>query len=95
MVAHFPTERTSPGYGYNQSATKQSGSRHYDSFVVRLWQDEGSNDMLRVEVQHVQAGLSIEAMQVPLDWIVPEIWGCLQSAMGGEITAGRDGEDPR
>lgn len=59
-------------------ASKSSGSRQYDSFVVRLWQDDSSRDMLRVEVEHVQGGLSIEALKVPLDWIVPEILGCLR-----------------
>lgn len=58
--------------------SKSSGSRQYDSFIVRLWQDDTSKEMLRVEVQHVQAGLSVEALQVPLDWIVPEILSCLR-----------------
>lgn len=79
MIANYPAERTSRPYNYSGPAEKPSGSRHYDSFIVRLWQDEGSDAMLRVEVQHVQAGLSIEAVQVPLDWIVPGIMGCLQS----------------
>lgn len=79
MVANFPAEHTTRHYEYNGPVEKQSPSRHFDSFIVRLWQDEGSDAMLRVEVQHVQAGLSIEAVQVPLDWIVPGILGCLQS----------------
>lgn len=79
MVANFSTEHTSRHLNYNGSIENLSPSRHYDSFIVRLWQDEGSDAMLRVEVQHVQAGLSIEAVQVPLDWIVPGIMGCLQS----------------
>ena len=79
MAANYPTEHTSRGYEYNGPVKNLTPSRHFDSFIVRLWQDEGSDAMLRVEVQHVQAGLSIEAVQVPLDWIVPGILGCLQS----------------
>jgi hypothetical protein len=89
MAATYPLEHTSR-YDYNGSVDTPSRPRHYDSFVVRLWQDEGSDAMLRVEVQHVQAGLSIEAVQVPLDWILPEITSCLQSARGGQAHAGPD-----
>lgn len=92
MVANYPAERTPIRYDYKGTTEKQPRSRHYDSFVVRLWQDEGSDSMLRVEVQHVQAGLSIEAMQVPLDWIVPEIMGCLQSPMTARTTS-RPGDE--
>jgi hypothetical protein len=49
--------------------------------------------MLRVEVQHVQAGLSIEAVQVPLDWIVPGIMGCLQSPMMADSNPSRNSDD--
>ncbi len=86
MVANY-TEHTTPRFEYNGSAERQSRSRQYDSFIVRLWQDEDSDSMLRVELQHVQAGLSIEAVQVPLDWIVPEILGCLQSQTSEKIDA--------
>lgn len=93
MVANYPLERTSRRTDYNVPPEKQSRSRQYDSFVVRLWQDEGSDAMLRVEVQHVQAGLSVEAMQVPLDWIVPEILGCLQSPTSAHTNAGSNSND--
>lgn len=86
MVANY-TEHATRGIEYNGSAERQSRSRQYDSFIVRLWQDEDSDSMLRVELQHVQAGLSIEAVQVPLDWIVPEILGCLQSQASEKIDA--------
>ena len=79
MAATYPTEHATRAYDFPATTEKSSRSRHYDSFVVRLWQDEGSESMLRVEVQHVQAGVSVEAVQVPLDWIVSEISGCLQS----------------
>lgn len=79
MVANFTDEHATHRLDYNGTATPRSRSRKYDSFVVRLWQDEGSDAMLRVEVEHVQAGVSVGAVQVPLDWIVPEILGCLQS----------------
>ena len=95
MVANYPLERTSRCNDYNERAERQSRSRHYDSFVVRLWQDEGSDSMLRVEVQHVQAGLSVEAMKVPLDWIVPEILGCLQSPTSAGTTERSTSEDTR
>lgn len=78
MVAHIPAEQAPVRLEPGAATGKGSGSRQYDSFIVRLWQDETSKDMLRVELQHVQAGLSIEALQVPLDWIVPEILGCLR-----------------
>jgi hypothetical protein len=86
MVANY-TEHATRQYEYNGSADRQPRSRQYDSFIVRLWQDEDSDSMLRVELQHVQAGLSIEAVQVPLDWIVPEILGCLQSQKSETIDA--------
>ena len=91
MVANYPVERTAR-FEYTPSVEKQSRSHHYDSFLVRLWQDEGSDAMLRVEVQHVQAGVSTEAVQVPLDWIVSEISGCLQAGGGGRSIA-RKSED--
>jgi len=78
MVAHIPAEQISTHFEPMPRTSKPSGSRQYDSFVVRLWQDDTTNDMLRVEVQHAQSGLSIEALKVPLDWIVPEILGCLR-----------------
>lgn len=79
MVAHIPAEQTPHHFEPMPAVHKNAGSRQYDSFTVRLWHDENSNDMLRVEVQHVQAGFSFEALQVPLDWIVPEILGCLRA----------------
>ncbi len=88
MVANYPAERTAR-FDYARSVEKQSRSRHYDSFLVRLWQDEGSDAMLRVEVQHVQAGVSTEAVQVPLEWIVSQISGCLEAGGGAQSTAGK------
>ena len=79
MVANYQVERISNERETGITTESRSRSRQYDSFVIRLWKDEGSDSMLRVELQHVQAGLSIEAVQVPLDWIVPEILGCLQA----------------
>lgn len=79
MVAIFPTERVATRRDHARPAESRSRSRQYDSFLLRLWHDDNSDGMLRVELEHVQAGLSVEAVQVPLDWIVPEILGCLQS----------------
>lgn len=79
MVANYQIERVSPSRDFSDAPVARPRTRQYDSFVVRLWKDEGSDTMLRVEIQHVQAGLSVEAVQVPLDWIVPEILGCLQA----------------
>jgi hypothetical protein len=84
MAVSYPIEQTSGGYNHGGTVAKSSRPRHYDSFVVRLWQDEESDAMLRVEVQHVQAGLSVEGVQVPLDWILPEITSCLQTARGAQ-----------
>lgn len=93
MATSFPIDHTPSIIENKQPASKSSRSRSYDSFIVRLWQDETSDSMLRVELQHVQAGLSIEALQVPLDWILPEMLGCLHSSMDGqngeELTAGQ------
>jgi hypothetical protein len=80
MVVNIPAEHVARRHDYAPAIKTRSRSRQYDSFVVRLWQDEGSDDMLRVELQHVQAGLSVEAVKVPLDWILPEILSCLQSS---------------
>lgn len=86
MVANIPATHTPRQYEFAKPAEKRAkaSNRQYDSFVVRLWQEDGSDDMLRVELQHVQAGLSIEAVQVPLDWILPKIMGCLQSDMADD-----------
>jgi hypothetical protein len=77
MVAIFPSERVVTHHA--RRAEPRSRSRQYDSFLLRLWHDDEADGMLRVELEHVQAGLSVEAVQVPLEWIVPEILGCLQS----------------
>jgi hypothetical protein len=95
MVANIPAAHATHPYEYSKPIKKQSRSRQYDSFVVRLWQDEGSDDMLRVELQHVQAGLSMEAVQVPLDWVLSKIVGCLQSPADEQTGASRDHDDAR
>lgn len=93
MVVNFSTGLSPRGYEFSGPVESLAPSRQYDSFIVRLWQDEGSDSMLRVEVQHVQAGLSIEAVQVPLDWIVPGILGCLQSPNTLEASSDLPGGD--
>lgn len=92
MALNVPLDLASRPYNFAGTAEKQSGSRQYDSFIVRLWKDEESDSMLRVELQHVQAGLSIEAMEVPLDWIVPKIMDCMQSpeSSTGDEVAGSE-----
>lgn len=96
MVATYPAEHASRRHDRTTSVEKPARSRQYDSFVVRLWKDEDSDAMLRVELQHVQAGLSIEAVQVPLDWIVPEILGCLQTpAVHAQTSAVHDSDTAR
>ena len=80
MVAIFPAERVSGRSDQTRSTASRPRSRQYDSFLLRLWHDDDADGMLRVELEHVQAGLSAEAVQVPLDWIVPEILGFLQSS---------------
>jgi hypothetical protein len=87
MVAIFPADRAVPRRDHNRRAAAKSRSRQYDSFLVRLWHDDDADGMLRVELEHVQAGLSVEAVQVPLDWIVPEILGCLQSSRGPQTVS--------
>jgi len=92
MVAIFPAEHAAPRRDRSRNARTKSRSRQYDSFLVRLWHDDEADGMLRVELEHVQAGLSVEAVQVPLDWIVPEILGCLQSPRGPQTVALLDEE---
>jgi hypothetical protein len=87
MVAIFPAERVAPRRDHTRPTGASSRSRQYDSFLVRLWHDDEADGMLRVELEHVQAGLSVEAVQVSLDWIVPEILGCLQSSRGPQTAA--------
>lgn len=58
--------------------SEPSGPRLYDSFIVRLWHDDGAQTMLRAEVEHVQAGLFLEELHVPMDWIVSAIESCLR-----------------
>ena len=82
MVAIFPAERVAPARDHSRPTDTKSRTRQYDSFLVRLWHDDADEGMLRVELEHVQAGLSVEAVKVPIDWIVPEILGCLQSSRG-------------
>ncbi len=82
MVAIFPAEHAAPHRDHGRTTEARSRSRQYDSFLVRLWHDDNADGMLRVELEHVQAGLSVEAVQVPVDWIVPEILGCLKSSRG-------------
>lgn len=86
MVAIFPAERVSPRRDHLRSADAQARTRQYDSFLLRLWHDDDADGMLRVELEHVQAGLSVEAVQVPIDWIVPEILSCLQSSRTTDIS---------
>lgn len=76
MVVNIQAERA-PARFERAAATSPRRARHYDSFVVRVWKEEGADTMLRVELQHVQADLSMEAVQVPLEWIVPEMLNCL------------------
>lgn len=43
--------------------------REYDSFVVRLWHEPATGDLLRAEVEHVQSG-KVDARQgATWDWI--------------------------
>ncbi len=86
MVAIFPAEHAAPRRDPGRTTEARSRSRQYDSFLVRLWHDDDADGMLRVELEHVQAGLSVEAVQVPIDWIVPEILGCLQSSRSPRTT---------
>ncbi len=94
MVAIFPAEHIAPRRDHGRPTAATSRSRQYDSFLVRLWHDDTADGMLRVELEHVQAGLSMEAVQVPLDWIVPEILGCLQSSRSSQPAALLDEDQP-
>lgn len=89
MVAiHHTEQSTWRRSEYDQAGKKPSGSRRYDSFMVRLWQDEESDSVLRLEVEHIQAGLSMQAKQGTLDWILPAISGCLHPTTSAGNEAG-------
>jgi hypothetical protein len=45
------------------------GERRYDSFVVRLWREEGTVRLLRVAVEHVQSDAVASARGVGIEWI--------------------------
>jgi hypothetical protein len=57
-------------------------AQHYDSFVIRIWQEAGTGRLLRAEVDHVQSGAVHIGRNTGLDWIQHT----LQTVMG------RDGE---
>jgi hypothetical protein len=43
--------------------------RGYDSFVVRLWREARTGDLLRAEIEHVQSGSVHARSGVSWDWI--------------------------
>jgi hypothetical protein len=49
----------------------------YDSFVVRLWHEAVTGDLLRAEVEHVQSGSVDARVGVSWDWIRDWLRGCL------------------
>lgn len=49
------------------------GGRRYDAFVVRLWRDAGTGDVLRAEVEHVPSGALVRAAGVALGWVLDQI----------------------
>lgn len=43
--------------------------QRYDSFVIRLWQEEVTGRLLRAEVDHVQSGAVYVARDIGLAWV--------------------------
>lgn len=78
MIPERATERFASQREVEDADTDQSRSRLYDSFIVRLWRDEGSDSILRAEVEHVQTGLSIDNVRVTPEWVTAAIQSCLR-----------------
>jgi hypothetical protein len=48
---------------------RREPGRGYDSFVVRLWHEASTGNLLRAEVEHVQSGSVDVRPGGSLDWI--------------------------
>ncbi|HEV2108884.1 MAG TPA: hypothetical protein VGR16_11520 [Thermomicrobiales bacterium] len=73
-----PSKHISRASHPDDSDQEPVSSRIYDSFIVRLWRVEDSTTLLRAEIEHVQTGLFLEELHVPLDWILAAIASYLQ-----------------
>jgi hypothetical protein len=51
--------------------------RRYDSFHLRIWTQPGSEDLLRVEIHHLQTNLVEIATAVSVGWLLETILACL------------------
>lgn len=78
MALDEPSEQLSRASHPGDSDQEPLPSRIYDSFIVRLWRNGTSATLLRAEIEHVQAGLFLEELHVPMDWILSAIESCLQ-----------------
>ena len=47
----------------------QQPGRDYDSFVVRLWHQAESNELLRAEIEHVQSGAVDTRLSASWEWL--------------------------
>lgn len=88
-----PTDQTPLPRAYDDSGDDHSPSRRYDSFVVRLWRDGSSSELLRAEVEHVQTGLRIDKVQTSLGWILSAIKSWVQPSDIHQIEGASQSDD--
>ena len=64
----------------------------YDAFVVRLWHEGTTGQLLRAEVEHVRTGALARAAGVPTGWVLAEIRARLAdgAAVGGTASEALD-----
>ena len=49
-----------------------AGPAIYDSFVVRMWRTPDSQNLRRIEIEHVQSGVIASAGDVTPEWILAQ-----------------------
>jgi hypothetical protein len=58
--------------------------RDYDSFVVRLWREASTGNLLRAEIEHVQSGTVDARSGVSWDWIRERLHASLEHPVNEE-----------
>ena len=62
----------------------QPPGRDYDSFVVRLWREARTGDLLRAEIEHVQSGSVHARSGASWDWIRERLHASLEHSVNEE-----------
>ena len=61
--------------------------RDYDSFVVRLWHQAESNELLRAEIEHVQSGAVDSRVGASWEWLRDRLRASIsRSDKGGNLS---------